>query len=267
MMLREPLGAELAKACCAALYQSEAARFLLGDSFHPGGERLTRLLAECLQLGPEDRVLDVGCGRGVSALVLARERGCSVVGMDYGKQNVEEARRAAADAGLADRVAFYSGDAEAVPFGDGAFDAVICECVVSTFTDKTIPLQEMRRVLKPQGRLGMTDVTLNHSLPDELRGVAGHVACIGGAFPQEEYIRLLQGLSFRNAAAEDHSWAVAAMVKELQRKVLLACMASTAGALNVPGADLASAQRLLESASAQVAQGNLGYTLIVAVVP
>ena len=267
MMLREPLGAELAKACCAALYQSEAARVLLGNSFHPGGEHLTRLLAQRLELGPGDRVLDVGCGRGVSALVVARERGCSVVSMDYGQQNVEEARRAAVDAGLGGRVAFYSGDAESVPFENGAFDAVICECVVSTFTDKTIPLQEMRRVLKHQGRLGMTDVTLDHSLPDELRGVAGHVACIGGAFPQEEYIRLLQRLGFRNATAEDHSWAVAAMVKELQRKVLLARMASTAGALDLPGADLASAQRLLDSAETQIKQGNLGYTLIVAVAP
>ena len=265
MMLREPLGAELAKACCAALYQSKTARVLLGDSFHPGGERLTRLLAERLELGSGDRVLDVGCGRGVSALVLARERGCSVVGMDYGQQNVEEARRAAVDAGLADRVAFYSGDAEAVPFGDGTFDAVICECVLSTFTDKTTPLQEMRRVLGPGGRLGMTDVTLDHPLPQELQGVAGQVACIGGAFSQEEYIRLLHGSAFHDVAAEDHSWAVAELVKELQRKILLARMASTAGVLELPGADLASAQHLLDSAETQIKQGNLGYTLIVAV--
>ena len=99
-MTQESVAEQFARACCASFYQSDAARLLLGDSLHPGGERLTSLLAERLNLGPGDRVLDVGCGRGVSALLLARERGCQVVGMDLGGRNVAEARRAVVGAAL-----------------------------------------------------------------------------------------------------------------------------------------------------------------------
>lgn len=79
------------KSCCAALYQSDFARMLLGDSFHPGGQRLTARLGEHLGLGPRVRVLDVASGKGDSAIFLARQFGCQVVGVDFGPQNVEEA--------------------------------------------------------------------------------------------------------------------------------------------------------------------------------
>ena len=236
----------------------------MGDSFHPGGESLTGVLAERMRLGPGDRVLDVGCGRGASALLLAREWGCRVVGIDFGEQNLEEAGRAAADAGLAERATFCSGEAEALTFADGAFDAVICECVLSTFPDKVTPLQEMRRVLAARGRLGITDVTLRGGLPEELQGIAGRVACIGGALSQEGYIELLEALDVGSVVAEEHSWAVADMVRDLQGKLLLARMASTMGALKLPEADLATGQRLLGAAEAQVSAGNLGYGLFVA---
>ena len=266
-MSQETLAAQLARACCADFYQSEAVRLLVGDSFHPGGESLTRVLAERMRLGPGDRVLDVGCGRGASALLLAREWGCRVVGIDFGEQNLEEASRAAADAGLAERATFRSGEAEALAFADGAFDAVICECVLSTFPDKVTPLQEMRRVLAAKGRLGITDVTLRGDLPEELQGIAGRVACIGGALSQEGYVGLLEALDVGSVVAEEHSWAVADMLKDLQGKLLLARMASTMGALELPEADLATGQRLLGVAEAQVSAGNLGYGLFVAVAP
>ena len=269
-MTQETLSAQLARACCADFYQGEAVRLLVGDSFHPGGERLTRVLAERMRLGPGDRVLDVGCGRGASALLLAREWGCRVVGIDFGEQNLEEASRAAADAGLAERATFRSGEAEALDFTDGAFDAVICECVLSTFPDKGTPLQEMRRVLAGKGRLGITDVTLRGGLPEELQGIAGiagRVACIGGALSQEGYVELLEALDVGGVVAEDHSWAVADMLKDLQGKLLLARMASTMGVLELPDTDLATGQRLLGAAEAQVSMGNLGYGLFVAVAP
>jgi hypothetical protein len=60
------------KSCCAALYQSDFARLLLGDCFHPGGLRLAACLGEKLELSPGKRVLDVACGNGGSAIFLAR---------------------------------------------------------------------------------------------------------------------------------------------------------------------------------------------------
>ena len=159
-MTQNTLAAQLAKVCSASVYESDAVRLLLGDSLHPGGAALTRLVAERLNLNRVDTVLDVDCGRGASAVLVARGAGCRVVSMDYGQRNAKEARRAAGDTGLAEQAAFCSGDAEALPFADGVFDAVVCECVVSTFVQKIASLSEIRRVLAPGGRLGMSDVTM-----------------------------------------------------------------------------------------------------------
>src|SRR5580658_9408190 len=94
--MNQPAETAELKSCCAALYQSDLARMLLGDSFHPGGQRLTRRLGEKLGLGPGLRLLDVASGRGESAIFLAREFGCHVTGVDFGAKNVEEASACAA---------------------------------------------------------------------------------------------------------------------------------------------------------------------------
>src|ERR1700757_884969 len=91
---------EMLKRCCSSAYESEFARMLLGDSFHPGGLDLTRRLGILLNLGPGLRVLDVASGKGESAIFLAREFGCEVLGIDFGPQNVADATERAAAAGL-----------------------------------------------------------------------------------------------------------------------------------------------------------------------
>lgn len=85
------------KSCCATLYESDMARMLLGDSFHPGGLALTRRLGELLGLKPGIRVLDVASGKGESALFLAKTFGCEVVGLDFGALNVEQSTAALAE--------------------------------------------------------------------------------------------------------------------------------------------------------------------------
>ncbi len=100
---------DVIKSCCARLYESDYARLLLGDSFHPGGMALTERLGSMLALGPGKRVLDVAAGVGTSAIHLARTFGCDVIGVDYGAENV---KAAAAQADAGDRVRFEQGDAE-----------------------------------------------------------------------------------------------------------------------------------------------------------
>ncbi|RMF78060.1 MAG: class I SAM-dependent methyltransferase, partial [Chloroflexi bacterium] len=133
------------------LYESYWARLLLDETFHPGGLELTRRLGELLGLRPGMRVLDVASGKGESALFLAQEFGCQVIGVDYSAQLVDEANDHAAAHGLADDVRFEHGDAEALPYPDASFDAVICECAFCVFTDKAQAAHEITRVLKPGG--------------------------------------------------------------------------------------------------------------------
>src|SRR5438876_5477668 len=79
---REIADAAALKGCCAAVYEGEAVRFLLGGSWHPGGVRLSEEMARQAGISARDRVLDVACGRGASALAVAGRFGCSVVGVD-----------------------------------------------------------------------------------------------------------------------------------------------------------------------------------------
>src|SRR5271156_7003716 len=74
------------KQCCANVYGSDAAKYLLGDSFHPGGLRLTEELASLLALTPATVVLDVASGKGTTALFLAEKFGCRVIGIDLSEQ-------------------------------------------------------------------------------------------------------------------------------------------------------------------------------------
>src|SRR5713101_142087 len=139
------------KACCATLYESDFARLLLGDSFHPGGLRLTRCLGEKLNLRPGLRVLDVASGKGESAIFLAQSFGCEVVGIDFGRENVNHATARASEAQIGQLVRFRQGDAEKLDFLDASFDAVICECAFCTFPDKHAAASEFSRILRPDG--------------------------------------------------------------------------------------------------------------------
>src|SRR5258708_15381448 len=95
---------EEVKRCCAQLYESDIAKLLLGESFHPGGLKLTERLGSLLQLTAKSRVLDVASGTGASALFLARHFGCQVIGIDIGHQNFLRANEAAISQNLGARV-------------------------------------------------------------------------------------------------------------------------------------------------------------------
>jgi ubiquinone/menaquinone biosynthesis C-methylase UbiE len=171
------------KQCCAAAYDSDAVKLLLGDSLHPGGLALTERLGRMLNLGPQSRVLDVAAGRGTSALTLAARFGCEVIGLDYSWRKVDAAKRDASERGLSRTVRFYCGDAERLPFADGAFDAIVCECALCTFPNKQPAAKEFARVLRPGGRFGLSDLTRQGTLPSELESFVAWIACIADAQP------------------------------------------------------------------------------------
>src|SRR5262249_10885279 len=110
--------ASAVKACCADLYAGDWAQLLLGDSLHPGGVALTERRVAPLRLGPGARVLDAAPGGGGGGLPLPRHFGCSVLGLDYGAENVTRARDDGVRAGLRGSVSFSAGDAERLPCAD-----------------------------------------------------------------------------------------------------------------------------------------------------
>lgn len=253
-----------AKACCAAAYGSDAATLLLGSSYHPGGAELTRRLAQTLELGPHSAVLDVASGRGTTALQLAREHGCSVRGIDLGARQVGQATAAATQEGLGHLAAFSVADAERLPFAEGSFDAVVCECALCTFPDKARAVEEFARVLGPDGRVGITDVTVwSGRLPASLADMASWIACIADARSPEDYEGLLTRAGLEVERVEDHSQALLRMLDQIDARLAVLAMAapSTFGVAHI---DSASVRSYTAAVRAEIHAGTIGYCLITA---
>jgi arsenite methyltransferase len=260
-------GAEL-KTCCAAVYQSEWARAILGESFHPGGLALTHYLGVCIGLAPGQRVLDVASGLGSSAIHLAQHFGCSVVGVEYGAENVVRAQAMAQSAGVGELVTFLHGDAEQLPAPDESFDAVICECAFCTFPDKPTAAREFSRVLIPGGWVGLTDLTRTGTIPPDLQGLLAWISCIADAQPVGEYARYLEDAKLHIERAENHDDALSELVRDIQGKLLGTELLVRLHQLQLPPTvDLEHAKSMARAANRAMQEKQFGYVLITATKP
>ncbi|MFC2031974.1 methyltransferase domain-containing protein [Chloroflexota bacterium] len=250
------------KTCCATFYQSDIVRLLLGDVFHPGGLELTGYLGTVIGLGSEDKVLDIACGRGASVVYLAKRFGCHVTGLDYGQDNITAAESHAATESVAHFTAFKKGDAEGLPFEDGSFDVVISECSFCTFPDKTTAAQEMARVLRRHGRLGMNDVTISAPLPEDIQSLLAWVACLTGAGSQELYVSILKEVGFSDFIIEDKRDSLIDMINEVRRKLLGVELAIGLGKLELPDINPKEAKHLAQRTIELIESGVIGYTLL-----
>jgi arsenite methyltransferase len=141
------------------------------------------------ELHEGETVLDLGSGGGIDVLLSARRVGPSgkAYGLDMTEEMLALARRNAAEAG-AGNVDFLKGQIEAIPLPAGTVDVVISNCVVNLSTDKPAVFGETFRVLKPGGRIGITDVVAEDQLSPTDRAERGAwVGCIAGALTKTEY--------------------------------------------------------------------------------
>ncbi len=253
------------KQCCAAFYGSDMVQLLLGDSFHPGGTRLTDRLGRLLQLTPNSKVLDVAAGRGTSAFYIAETFGCEILGVDLSDHNVRIANEEALNRGVASRVCFKLADAEGLPFPECSFDAILCECAFCTFPNKRRAGLEFARVLRRGGRLGLSDLTRTAEPIPELDGLLSWIACIGDAQPVASYVETLQGAGLTVRDIEDQAEALTDMVRQIQGKLLGAEIMVGLKRLNLPSVDFSAAKRFAQAALNAVHNGKLGYAVICAV--
>ena len=251
---------EEVKACCAAAYGQDAVALVLGESYHPGGLALTRRLADALGLRPGLRVVDVASGPGTTARLLAGEYGVTVDGVDLGETTVS--RAAAETTGPA--VRFHVGDAERLPLPDGIADAVVCECAFCTFPDKATAAAEFARVLRPGGRVGITDVVVaEQGLPPELTTLTAWVACIADARPLPRYLDILTAAGLATRHVEAHDQTLTRMIEQIEARVRVLRMTAP-DRLVTAGIDVAAVLHYTAAAKEAVADGLIGYRLLVA---
>jgi ubiquinone/menaquinone biosynthesis C-methylase UbiE len=255
------------KQCCATLYETDVAKLLLGDSFHPGGLKLTERLGQLLQLDSITRVLDVASGPGTSAMFLAERFGCKVVGLDFGQQNVERANIEAAKRGISRLVHFEQGDGESLPYPDGSFDGVICECAFCIFPEKPGAAREFARALKTGGRVGISDLTRTTTLPEELEGLLAWIACVADAQPVEKYVDWLSAAGLTLQASEAHDEALIEMVRQIQGKLFAAEIMTGLKKIDLPGIDITAAKQMAKAAVVAIQNRQLGYAIVTAQKP
>jgi arsenite methyltransferase len=141
------------------------------------------------ELREGETVLDLGSGGGIDVLLSARRVGPTgrAIGLDMTDEMLELARRNAAEAGV-DNVEFLAGTIEDVPLPDHSVDVVISNCVINLSTDKPRVFAELARVLRPGGRVGVSDIVAEDRLSSAERAERGsHVGCVAGALSVSEY--------------------------------------------------------------------------------
>ncbi len=156
-------------------------------------------------LRPGETVVDLGCGGGLDVLLAAAKVGPSgkAVGIDMTPEMIERCACNAAEAGAAN-VEFHLSAIDKLPVADASADCVISNCVINLAPDKAAVFREMYRVLKPGGRVAVSDIALKRPLPDAMvRDVAAYVGCIAGAVPAADYERGLHAAGFRSVRVVD----------------------------------------------------------------
>jgi SAM-dependent methyltransferase/Ni2+-binding GTPase involved in maturation of urease and hydrogenase len=239
--------------CCAAFYQRSDVMQLLGDSYHPGGLELTLQVAERLALQRDETLLDVACGTGASLRAITDAWPIRGIGLD-----------ASAISSSADLFEIRAGDAHSIPCDAASVDAVLCECALSTFVDQPGALREMRRVLRPGGRLALSDMVLNGELPSALREWIHTGTCLQRALSAQSYLQSLTDAGF---VVREH-WDASDGLRELLLRIKRALVGWIAGAASAAlpplTFDVRSARDALREAERAVHQGLIRYGVFIA---
>lgn len=143
----------------------------MGHTKHLGGVSATRKLSDWCQLAPEKTLLYVGSGAGISALYIAENYGCRVIGVDLLPGMVASTQKWASEKGLEEKVEFRHGDAQDLPFESNQFETVICESVNVFVPDKTKAMREYVRVVKPGGFIGLNEAIWVNNPSEKVRAI------------------------------------------------------------------------------------------------
>ncbi len=199
----------------------EIYRTIWGDNVHLGVprsdefslpeamEHTNEIMAKAVSLGPEVRVLDLGCGYGSTARYLAANYGCTVTGTNISERELELARERSSEAGLDHLLSFEYEDFHSLQYPDNSYDVVWSQEAFLHAVDKTAVLSECRRVLKPDGALIFTDILVRRGTPEADRERIYDRVKSPDMWDMEDYTGALAGLGLTVSRVEDWSQYVA----------------------------------------------------------
>ena len=154
-----------------------------------------------------ETVLDLGSGAGFDCFLAADKVGSEgkVIGVDMTPEMIDKARQNAKKNNI-NNVEFWLGEIENLPIEDGVIDVIISNCVINLSPDKDKVFKEAFRVLKPGGRLMVSDIVLEKELPDAIKNdISAYVSCISGAIIKKDYLDTIKKAGFNNIMILDES--------------------------------------------------------------
>ena len=171
-----------------------------------------------------ETVLDLGSGAGFDCFLAADKVGKSgmVIGVDMTPEMIEKARENARKGNYAN-VEFRLGEIENLPAADNSVDIVISNCVINLAPDKNRVFMEVFRVLKPGGRLMISDMVLLKELPDFIKNsIEAYIGCLSGAIKRDEYIEAIRGAGFQEVSIIDEtSFPIECMANDPTAKTII----------------------------------------------
>jgi arsenite methyltransferase len=171
-----------------------------------------------------ETVLDLGSGAGLDCFLAANKVGEKgrVIGVDMTPEMIERARENAREGNYAN-VEFRLGEIENLPAADNSVDVVISNCVINLVPDKRRVFKETFRVLKPGGRLMVSDIVLLKELPDVIKNsVEAYVGCLSGAILRDEYIDAIEAAGFQDVRiADETSFPIDCMANDPTAKAII----------------------------------------------
>ncbi len=212
--ITEQVRSKYASVAQSSLSSTHAGVRAVAEAFGYSPEELAALPAEAnmglscgnptafASLRPGETVVDLGCGGGIDVLLAAQKVGPAgkAIGIDMTHEMIDRARRNAArpvNGKVLNNVEFHLSTIDNLPLPNDSVDCVISNCVINLAADKQAVFRDMYRVLKPGGRVAVSDIALKKPLPAELAGdFEAYVGCIAGALPIEEYERGLRAAGF-----------------------------------------------------------------------
>lgn len=203
-------------ACCnpAEAISTGAARFYSDEELGDLPDSVTGLSLGCgnptaiAELQPGETVLDLGSGGGIDCFLAARQVGPEgqVIGLDMTPDMIKIARRNAKRIG-ATNVDFRYGEMEEMPLPDSSVDVVISNCVINLSPDKDAVFAEVIRVLRPGGRMSVSDIVLNGELPQPIRdSLDAWAGCIAGALDEGDYLGKIEAAGFEGVEVESKDY-------------------------------------------------------------
>lgn len=201
----------------SSLSSNDAGVKAVAEAFGYTAEELTSIPAEAnmglscgnptatARLRPGEVVVDLGSGGGLDVFLAAKQIGPGgrAIGIDMTPAMIERARTNAASAGYTN-VEFYQSTIDNIPLPDASVDCVISNCVLNLAPDKPAVFREIARILKPGGRLAVSDIALKGELPEAIaRSMAAYVGCIAGAIRIDDYRAGLLAAGFEHVEIVD----------------------------------------------------------------